>query len=276
VNRNQFEISPETRHTKIINYIISHEGCTRADLVRGLEKDLSKKTVYKLAGLMIKEGILKHPEDRKNSKKSPLKLFVNKNNLLGSVNVELEQFYSSFISFFDRTNEKIIFPMFHNSSEIAADIILQLSEERLALFFRMVECIFIRSVTKWPKRIQDKKTLKKIYRDTFARISDMLIDIAENHEIPSFVLESNLEKLAMTKLRGGALFEFWKKFKDYGMQQEIERVIDAIWNLEKEIQKIAYRDLENISRDLGMEFKYGPDDLRKLFYALNSLDEKAR
>ena len=276
MNRNQFEISPETRHTKIINYIISHEGCTRADLVRGLEKDLSKKTVYKLAGLMIKEGILKHPEDRKNSKKSPLKLFVNKNNLLGSVNVELEQFYSSFISFFDRTNEKIIFPMFHNSSEIAADIILQLSEERLALFFRMVECIFIRSVTKWPKRIQDKKTLKKIYRDTFARISDMLIDIAENHEIPSFVLESNLEKLAMTKLRGGALFEFWKKFKDYGMQQEIERVIDAIWNLEKEIQKIAYRDLENISRDLGMEFKYGPDDLRKLFYALNSLDEKAR
>jgi hypothetical protein len=61
------------------------------------------------------------------------------------------------------------------------------------------------SVTKWPKRVQDKKTLKKVYRDTFTRISDMSIDIAENHEIPRFVLESNLEKLAMTKLRGGAL-----------------------------------------------------------------------
>jgi hypothetical protein len=32
------------------------------------------------------------------------------------------------------------------------------------------------------------------------------------------------------------------------MQQEIEKVIDAIWSLEEEIQKIAYRDLENISR----------------------------
>ena len=139
----------------------------------------------------------------------------------------------------------------------------------------MVECILIRSVTKWPKRIQDKKTLKKIYRDTFTRISDMLIDIAENHEIPSFVLESNLEKLVMTKLRGGSLFEFWKKFKNYGMQQEIEKVIDAIWNL-KEIQKIAYRDPENVSRQIGIDFKYRPDDLRKLFYALNSLQEKAK
>jgi hypothetical protein len=82
--------------------------------------------------------------------------------------------------------------MFHNSSDDAADIILQLSEERLALFFRMVECILIRSVTKWPKCVQDKKSLKKIYRDTFIKISDMLIDIAENHEIPSFMGFSSL------------------------------------------------------------------------------------
>jgi hypothetical protein len=103
----------------------------------------------------------------------------------------------------------------------------------------------------------------------------MLVDIAENHEIPSFVLETNLENLVMTKLKGGSLFEFWKKFKNYGMQQEIEKVIDAILNLEKEIQKIAYRDLKSVSRDLGIDFNYGPDDFRKLFYALNSLDEKA-
>ena len=158
VNRNQFEVSPETRHIKIINYIISHEGCTRADLVRGLENDMSKKTVYKLVGVMIKDGILKHQQDKKNSKKTPLKLFVNQNNLLGSVNAELEQFYSSFISLFDKTNEKIIFPhMFDSSPDVAADIILQLLEERLALFFRMIECVLIRSVTKWQKRIQDKK-----------------------------------------------------------------------------------------------------------------------
>ena len=45
--------------------------------------------------------------------------------------------------------------MFNISPDIAADIILQLSEERLALFFRMVDCILLRSITEWPKRIQD-------------------------------------------------------------------------------------------------------------------------
>ena len=104
--------------------------------------------------------------------------------------------------------------MFDNSPDVAAEIILQLSEERLALFFRMVECVLIRSVTKWPKRVQDKKTLKKIYRDTFTRISDMLIDIAENHEIPSFVLESNLEKLVMTKLSGWQSVSILEKIQE--------------------------------------------------------------
>jgi hypothetical protein len=194
VNRNQFEISPATRHSKIINYITAHEGCTRADLVRGLENDMSKKTLYKLVGKMVKERVLKQQKDRKNSIRTPLRLLVNKSNLIGTVTIELEQFYSAFISFFDKTSEKIIFPfMFNNSPDITADIILQLSEERLALFFRMVDCILLRSITEWPKRIQDKNMLKKIYRDTFTRISDMLIDVAEHHEIPSFVFESTIK-----------------------------------------------------------------------------------
>jgi hypothetical protein len=41
----------------------------------------------------------------------------------------------------------------------------------------------------------------------------------------------------MTKLSGGRLFEFWKRFKRYGMQKEIENVIEVLWNLEKEIKK---------------------------------------
>ena len=80
----------------------------------------------------------------------------------------------------------------------------------------------------------------------------------------------------MTKLSGGRLFEFWKKFKKYGMQKEIENVIEVLWNLEKEIQETGYADLQNVSGRLGVNFKYGPDDLKSLFYALNSLEEKPK
>ena len=52
----------------------------------------SKKTIDKLVCIMIKERILK--EDKKNKKK--IILFVNKNNLLGSIPQELETIQCSF------------------------------------------------------------------------------------------------------------------------------------------------------------------------------------
>jgi hypothetical protein len=72
--------------------------------------------------------------------------------------------------------------------------------------------------------------LKRIYRDVITKISDILMDLAE-HEIPSFVLDSSIQKLLMKKLSGGNLFTHWQKFKSYGMQQEVEKVIDTLWNI---------------------------------------------
>src|SRR5919202_2213604 len=119
----------------------------------------------------------------------------------------------------------------------------------------MVDSILIRSIVKWPKRIQDKETLKKLYYTVFIKISDILIDIAEQREIPSFLLESTVEKLAIEKLRGGgSLYLYWQNFRKYGIQKEIDNVIDALWNLDKEIQEIVYNDLPYISEKVGLTF----------------------
>ena len=139
----------------------------------------------------------------------------------------------------------------------------------------MVDSILIRSITRWPKRIEDKQTLTRIYRNVFAKVSEILIDIAE-HEVPSFVLDYSIEKLVMQRLRGGHLFEYWKKFKNYGMQAEVEEVIDALWKIEKEIRETTNKDLKYVSKHIGTDFKYEPDDWRKLFYALSTIDKKAK
>ena len=271
MNRNQFEINTETRWQDIINYIIDHQGCTKADLERDLAQRIPKGTIYKLVNVMIKEGVL---IEQKHDKKS-IRLFVNKNNLLASVPIELEQFKSALDALFDKTNEKITFPsIFGISPNIASDRISQLSEERLSLFLRMVDSILIRSIVKWPKRIQDKETLKKLYYTVFIKISDILIDIAEQREIPSFLLESTVEKLAIEKLRGGgSLYLYWQNFRKYGIQKEIDNVIDALWNLDKEIQEIVYKDLPYISEKVGLTFQYGSNNWRGLFEALSSLDK---
>jgi hypothetical protein len=272
VNRNQFEINTETRRLDIINYIIDHQGCTKADLERGLSELVSKTTIYKLVKRMVDEGVL---IEQKHDMKS-IRLLVNKNNLLASVPIELEQFKSAFATLFDKTNEKITFPsIFGTSSDTASNRILELSEERLSLFLRMVDSILIRSIVKWPKRIQDKETLKKLYYTVFVKISDILIDIAEHHEIPSFLLESTIEKLAIKKLKGGgSLFRYWQNFKKYGIQTEIDNVIDALWNIDKEIQEMVYKDLPHISKNVGLNFQYGSNNWRGLFEALSSLDSQ--
>ena len=57
----------------------------------------------------------------------------------------------------------------------------------------------------------------------------MLIDIAEKHDTPTFCMNYSMQKLAINKLSGGgSLFEYWKKFKNYGIRQEIENVIDSL------------------------------------------------
>ncbi len=282
MNRNQFEINTESRRKYIITYIISHQGCTRADLERGLIKRMSKKTISKLVDIMIAENIIQEAREKQNSRN--IKLNVNKSNLLVSVPRELEQFESAFISMFEKANEKIIVPsIFGESSGEEFDSldanplerISQLSEERLSLFLRMVDSVLLRSIMEWPKRIRDKDALKKLYQTVFTKISDMLIDIADNHEVPRFCADFSMQKLAIKKLRGGgSLFEYWKKFKNYGMQQEIENVIDSLWKIDKEIQEIVYKDLAYVSTKLGFNFECRLDDWRELFETLSSVDKQ--
>jgi hypothetical protein len=241
---------------------------------------MSKKTISKLVPIMIKENIIQEVREKENSRNR--NLYVNENNLLVSVPRELEQFESVFISLFEKTNEKIIGPsLFGESSGEGFDgvggnpieRISQLSEERLSLFLRMVDSVLLRSVMEWPKRIQDKDALKKLYHIVFTKISDMLIDIADNHEIPRFCVDFSMQKLAMKKLRGGgSLFEYWKKFKNYGMKQEIENVIDSLWKIDKELQEIVYQDLAYLSTKLGVNFKCGLNEWRELFETLSSVD----
>lgn len=282
MNRNQFEINTETRRKDIIDYIMNHQYCTRADLERGLKNRMSKKTIVKLVPILIKENTIQEVTDKQNKRNR--KLYVNKNNLLVSVPKKLEEFQSAYISMFDNTTQKIIVPSifgrsfaeeFDSLRTIPIERISQLSDERLSVFFRMVDSILLLSIMEWPKRIQDKESLKKLYHTVFTKIGDLLIDIAENHDTPKFCMKYSMEKLAIKKLGGGgSLFKFWEKFKKYGMRQDVENVIDSLWNIDKEIQEIVYKDLAYASTKLGFNFKYGSDNWRELFETLSLVDSQ--
>jgi len=288
MNRNQFEISTDTRREDIINYIINHQGSTRADFERGLRNRMAKKTIDKLVPILIAEHIIQEERDKPNSKKH--KLFVSENNLLVSVPRQLEQFESAFFSLFDITTEKVTVPSIFGEfpgkpSDTLTSVtkrIIELSEYRLALILRMVDYILIRAILEWPKRIQDEKDLNRLYQTVFSKIANLLSRISEKHEIPRLQMEYSTQTLVLEKLGGvGSLFESWKKFKDYGVQKEVEKVIDILWNIDREIHEMMCKDgsrtqLDYVSMKLGFNFNYESNNWRELFEALDSLDKQKR
>jgi hypothetical protein len=261
MSHNQFDINPETRRMDVINYVHTHQCCTLTDLEGGLAERMSKKTVDKHAKELLREKILKDLEKKKKS----YKLVVNKSNLSASVPIELEQFKSAIISLYTKTNETNIYSFISEGLSDAtfegitqfSENTMQLSEKRVSLILRMIDSILIQAIFKWPKIVQNKESLK-LYHIAFMKISEMLLDIGEHHEIPRQILDNTVQKIALEKLECRAsLFEHWRKLKNYGAQQEVEKAIDVIWTIDKGIGEIMHEHMESASEKIGFNFKHG-------------------
>lgn len=60
----------------------------------------------------------------------------------------------------------------------------------------------------------------------------------------------------MSRLGGAAnLMEYRSVFAKFGMEQEIEDVIDSLWKMDKDIQQYAYKE----PKALHFKFRYGVD-----------------
>lgn len=280
MNRMQFEIGDPERRKYIINYINSHQGCTKADLEKGLKDLISKKTIYKLVGEMVSENILQKEKKKVNSRDH--KLYVNGNNPLVYVPNEIEQFEKAFTSFSKRLKKiqsSLMLQAFLDfkkvklteidTSNISPSFIQiqQLSLERLSIFFRMIDSFLFRCILVWPKQIQDRETLKKLYHIVFTKIADMNMNFIQSRTDSKF---SDLDLLIgnyhlsdhVFKRLGGVdtIYSYQEKFKKIGMQKEIEAVIDSLWDIDKEIQQLAYKE----PQIYGFNFKYISDGWRTL------------
>jgi hypothetical protein len=278
----QFEVSDAQRRIHIINYIATHQGCTKADLERGIKDLISKKTIHKWVREMINENILFEEKEKLNSRDH--KLYVNENNPLVSVPKEIEQFENAFFPFFNKITNRFENTLFvrawedyqdkegkrstiHAPKLLSDERLAELNTLRLSIFFRMIDSYLFRSILIWSKQIQDKETRRKLYENIFTKIADMLTNIAELHEEDSDsgyltrMSKSHLEDHISERLGGvGSLYTYKERFKKVGMQKEVEAVIDSLWNIDKPIHELIYQEPEIFK----FNFDYGSDDWRKL------------
>jgi len=95
----------QDRRAKIIEYIQNNQGCNVQALVKGVNENISRVTVYKTLESLKQTGAITVHKDKPNSRDH--KLFVAADNLLVSVSQELTQFENAYISFLQKAKEKI-------------------------------------------------------------------------------------------------------------------------------------------------------------------------
>jgi hypothetical protein len=112
----------------------------------------------------------------------------------------------------------------------------------------------------WPNRIKDKDVLRRLVAIIFVRITNLIL-----YHIPKVRVEDidyHRELYMILKLHGtGRLRDFFTFAEKFGLEKEVDPVLDDIWNINKEVQRYAYP--EPYLWSWG-EFKYGKDGWRKL------------
>jgi hypothetical protein len=126
----------------------------------------------------------------------------------------------------------------------------RLTWTRLTIFFRMIDSILLQSLIVWPKRIEDKETLKKLQVSVFSKIIDMIIKYSEKHmDADLWIIRQEHE--IFKRLRGSAsLLEFQTVYEEAGMKREIDDVLNSLWNIDKDIRHLAYKEKEMWGLDL--------------------------
>jgi hypothetical protein len=212
-------------------------------------------------------------EERENSKKR--KLYINKDNPIVVFPTKLDHFERTFFALLDRTTKKV-------STSIGEEALVQVAEERswpkkntserlsrqemwqlhtmlLSIFYRMIDSCLLQAVTRWPKIIQDKDTLRNLYEIVFTKIADMLVAFTEKQE-DSALLKRALDAHIIERIGGiRALLGYQQVYKDFKMKKEIESVIDSLWNINKDIRNSIYREPKTYGFKLDKS-----DDWRKL------------
>lgn len=250
-------LTPEERRRKIKDFVELHQGCSPDQCSNGLEREMARSTFFGHLSELKHDGVIIEQYANKRDKK----LFLNKSNILVSTEKKLEEFDKAFSPLLKETEKKIL------GSDIARAIsklpdspidpsqvhspeqIDQLSHVRLAIFFRMIDSILLQSLIVWPKKIEDKDTLKKLYVSVFLKISDMVSEYSERHELKTtWKIAQGLE--IFNRLKGTlTLLEFREIYENVGMKQKIDAVIDSLWDIDKEIMPFAYKEKEYYGLD---------------------------
>jgi hypothetical protein len=291
-----FDESPETPEVDIfdeeqaretiIDFIQTHPGFTREEILKGQDR-IRKKKLDRILPALIEEGVIK--EDKPRGRMKPL--VVNRANPYTVVVTELKTFEKIYFSILDKTvnacnNERYL----HNWKKIQStnrqkiehsngvtevdldDVDDFLAEKLYAtylglqppnIFYGFLDVYMVRLVTNWSREIRNKDVLNKVNSMIFAKFAFMqnhtnkiIASISSSESIRSSYMLVQMNTIDQLKER-------LKNLKEYDMEKEVNQLskfIDRLF-INEEI-KSYFRHKKG--RLYKWDLKYKKDDLKEL------------
>jgi predicted transcriptional regulator len=284
-------IAEDDRQRIIIQFIRKYPYCSVEELVEGVKNDISRVTVFKTLYKLKESGAVKrHLENKQKRNNREHQLYVDTNNPLVSVPLELEDFENAYFDLFRKaisefdtqylpaaveysvTKHSELDPYNPDESKILrlSGLILNL----FYIFYSMVDAYLFRFLFKWSRTISDQQVLQKLHSIVFSKIADMQTRISETFKSTQLRdFDRFIQPFIWERFRGSEkLIEYLDLFKELDMQKEIEPVIDSLWKVIGDFQSYVYPE----PRTYHWPFKYGEDSWRKLANLLRQYPESTQ
>jgi hypothetical protein len=247
----------EERHKKIMGYVQANPGCNKEMVVKNFCEQISRVTILNDLVDLKNQGIISITNKKQNSRDHHL--FVNADNILVSVSNELKEFEKSMFYLLEKS--KIVFDNEFKTGKSNSEL-YALTKYPIVIFYDMINMYIFRDLLKWSVNIQDKEIFRKLNSMVFTRIAEMQLRMNEtlgstlvgtfNQMRQDFFITSKL--YATDKLKDYT--EFYTKV---GMKKEIKQLIDSLWNINLDLQEIAYPE----ALEYGWDFRYRMDNWLK-------------
>jgi hypothetical protein len=255
----------------IIDYVQTHPGCSKEEILKNQNK-IGKKKLNRILPGLIKEGIIEEKDPV--GKKRPL--FVKAANPYTVVLNELKTFEKIYLSILNKTidayNKGRYLGDYKKPSydSDVQDLAKALSAAALMwqpihIFYEFLQLYMIRLITNWSREIKEKDVLQKVNNMIFAKFTQMRIDTYEKMgSVPGKVGSAGIGISYMTVQMNAKdrLNEKLKTLKKYDMGKEAKDLSDFIeGSIGREETRSYFRRKEKLYR---WDLKYKEGDVKEL------------
>jgi predicted transcriptional regulator len=258
-------VQNEERHNVVIQFISNNQGCTAQQLVDGVNKEISRVTVYKTLKGLLKEGIVR---DRATNRRDH-KFFVDVNNPLFSIPQQLQEIEQAFRNLLNKS-EKYLQRM--DKQKLTPDLLFEYATGYYitmylwpAFILRIItDSLLQHSTTIWITKYRDKNTLNQLFTIVFMKLLSLNSDYAkylknirrgdiERAQVKEAAFTRNLSPLQL-------MYASRKVYKQINMENQIDEMLDLLWKFDKDIRKFLFPEIEFYKWDS----KYDVHDWRNL------------